>query len=204
MQIKTQIKIENCNNIDLGVIEIVENRLNIKYGINGTGKSTISKAICGSVSESQGIVGTTPKLSDLNPFKSVGNNISPTVTGTESIRSFKVFDENYINNFIFQPDELLKGSFDIFIRSADYDAGINAIETLVIQVKDILSQDEEIQRLISDFNELSASFGRETKTGIHASSSISKAFKEGNRVVNIPQEIEIYKDYIQNDKALVS
>jgi len=194
-----KIRIENCNNIDLSVIEIVENRLNIKYGINGTGKSTISKAICGSVAERQGISETTPKLSDLSPFKAVGNNISPTVTGTESIRSFKVFDENYINNFIFQPDELLKGSFDIFIRSTDYDAGINAIETLVTQVKDILSQDEEIQTLISDFNELSASFGRETKTGIHGSSSISKAFREGNRVINIPQEIEIYKEYIQND-----
>ena len=192
-----QIKIENCNNIDLGVITIVKNRLNIKYGINGTGKSTISKSICGSILDRQQ---TTQRLSELNPFKAFGNdNIRPTVTGTESILSFKVFDENYIDKFIFQPDELLKGSFDIFIRSADYDAGINAIETLVIQVKTILSQDEEIERLISDFNELSGSFGKETKTGIHGSSSLSKAFKAGNRVTNIPQDIEIYKDYIQDD-----
>lgn len=39
------IKIMNCNNIDEGNIELIEGRLNIKYAINGTGKSTISKAL---------------------------------------------------------------------------------------------------------------------------------------------------------------
>ena len=192
-----QIKIESCNNIDSGVIEIVEGHLNIKYGINGTGKSTISKSICSAVLDRQE---GTKKLSELIPFKAVSdNNVRPTVTGSELIGSVKIFDENYINEFIFQPDELLRGSFDIFIRSADYDAGINAIETLVVQVKTLLSQDADTEKLISDFNELSGSFGKQTKTGIHGSSSISKAFKEGNRVTNIPQELEIYKDYIQDD-----
>ena len=40
-----EIQINNCNNISEGTISIVENRLNIRYAINGTGKSTISKAI---------------------------------------------------------------------------------------------------------------------------------------------------------------
>ena len=40
-----KISIENCNNIDKGEIEIVPNTLNIKYANNGTGKSTIAKAI---------------------------------------------------------------------------------------------------------------------------------------------------------------
>ena len=40
-----EIIIKNCNNIDSGKIEISNNKLNIKFGINGTGKSTITKAI---------------------------------------------------------------------------------------------------------------------------------------------------------------
>ena len=36
---------ENCNNIDEGRINILEGALNIKYAVNGTGKSTISKAL---------------------------------------------------------------------------------------------------------------------------------------------------------------
>jgi ABC-type lipoprotein export system ATPase subunit len=190
------IEIKNCNNIDSGVIQIVENHLNIKYAINGTGKSTISKAICNSVMDRKN---GTNKLSELNPFKAVNDsNIKPTVTGTESIKSVKIFDESYVNEFIFQPDELLRGSFDIFIRSVDYDAGINAIETLVAEVKTLLSEDGEIEGLISDFNELSGSFGKPTKSGIHGSSSLAKALKEGNKITNIPEELEIYKDYIQD------
>jgi hypothetical protein len=46
-----EIKIQNCNNITLGKVEIKENTLNIKYAINGTGKSTISKAISASISD---------------------------------------------------------------------------------------------------------------------------------------------------------
>lgn len=44
-----RVKIENCNVVDTGAIEIEPNKLNIKYAINGTGKSTIAKAIYASV-----------------------------------------------------------------------------------------------------------------------------------------------------------
>ncbi|MBL8497471.1 MAG: AAA family ATPase [Nitrosomonas sp.] len=40
-----QIEIKNCNNIDLTVISLEEKRLNIKFAPNGTGKSTIARAI---------------------------------------------------------------------------------------------------------------------------------------------------------------
>lgn len=191
-----QIEIKNCNNIDSGVIQLVENHLNIKYAINGTGKSTLSKAIYNAVTDREN---GTNELFKLSPFKAaIDAAIKPTVTGVESIRSIKVFDETYINEFVFQSDELLKGSFDIFIRCVDYDAGINAIETLVAEVKNLLSKDQDIEELISDFNELSGSFGRQTKAGIHGSSPIAKAFKGGNKVTNIPQDLEMYKDYIQD------
>lgn len=39
------IRVKNCNCISDATIEIVEKSLNIKYGSNGTGKSTISEAI---------------------------------------------------------------------------------------------------------------------------------------------------------------
>lgn len=56
------IEIKNCNNIDSGNITLAENKLNIKFSPNGTGKSTIARAI---------ILGTTEgsNLDDLMPFK---------------------------------------------------------------------------------------------------------------------------------------
>ena len=40
-----ELTIKNCNNIDSGKIVITNGKLNIKFGINGTGKSTITRAI---------------------------------------------------------------------------------------------------------------------------------------------------------------
>lgn len=193
-----RLEIRNCNNIDSGIIEIAEDRLNIKYAINGTGKSTVSKAICNAVLDREN---STNNLSELRPFKSIDDDtIQPSVVGAESIGSIRVFDESYINEFVFKPDDLLKGSFDIFIRCPDYDAGIREIESLVAQIKSLLSEDQELEELINDFNELSGSFGKQTREGIHGSSPIAKAFKQGNRVDNIPEELEMYKDYIQDSK----
>lgn len=39
------IDIRHCNSIDAGQIRIDEHRLNIKYAMNGAGKSTIARAI---------------------------------------------------------------------------------------------------------------------------------------------------------------
>ena len=41
----TTINIQNCNNITSGEISICANKLNILFGLNGTGKSTIARAI---------------------------------------------------------------------------------------------------------------------------------------------------------------
>lgn len=190
-----EIEINHCNNIDNGKIKITEGLLNIKYAINGTGKSTVSKSIQKSVSSR---LSGNNELMELKPFKAFDNDsIAPSVTGCEAANSIKVFDEFYINEFAFQPDELLKGSFDILIRSENYDSVMAEIEELVSQIKSHFNDDDEIETLIADFDELSNSFGKPTKKGVHGSSAIAKALKGGNKVVNIPEGLEMYQNFIQ-------
>ena len=57
------VEISHCNNIDHARITLSENKLNIKFAPNGTGKSTISRAILHSV------VDDTENLNALLPFK---------------------------------------------------------------------------------------------------------------------------------------
>ena len=61
-----RLTIRNCNNIENGEFDITEGRLNIKYAINGTGKSTISKVIEAFVTNNQ------EKKDSLLPFKYYG------------------------------------------------------------------------------------------------------------------------------------
>ena len=88
--------IKNCNNIDEANISIKENFLNIKFAANGTGKSTISKAIS--------LNAVTPdKLGTLTPFKVLNdtdavNEVAPIVLGTDQISTVATFDNSYIEN----------------------------------------------------------------------------------------------------------
>ena len=191
------VKLEKCNNIETGTVELIEHTLNLKYAVNGSGKTTIARAILASIRERLGIEKNA--LATLTPFKyRKDSSGKPEVTGTQSIQSVRVFDENYMNEFVFQADELLKGSFDILIRGDAYEQGMAAIDTHVETMQKALSEDKDIADLISDFNEISSSFGKETKNGIHASSGLAKAFKGGNTVTNIPVGLEPYKSFIQH------
>ncbi|NWF88524.1 MAG: hypothetical protein HXY50_03585 [Ignavibacteriaceae bacterium] len=191
------ISIKNCNNIDEGTISIDVSRLNIKYAINGTGKSTISKAITSYLKDRKE---NSNELKNLKPFKYLNTSENnPEIFGIEHLKEVKVFDEEYVNKYVFLPDELVQGSFDIFIRDEEYEKGIKEITELTSTIQNKFAEDKDIEELINDFNELSSSFGKPVKNGIHGSSNISKAFKGGNKVLNVPTEIEEYKDFIQSE-----
>ncbi len=191
-----KIEIENCNNIDVGEVTIHEKTLNIKYAVNGTGKSTIAKAIISSVNDRNL---KTKTLTELTPFKYLGKENISKVTGTETINTIKVFDEKYINEFAFQPDELIKGSFDIFIKDERYEIGMKEISQIVDGIRENLAADVGTADLIRDFDEISASFGKTVKVGIHGASTLAKSFKEGNKVSNIPPGLELFGRYIQHE-----
>lgn len=193
------IIIKNCNNIDTGSISIKKDKLNIKYGINGTGKSTIAKALLYAVEDN---IKNTKKLDGLRPFKFIaGSENNPEITGIDDISNIMIFNEDYINEFVFSPDDLLKGSFDIFIRNDSYKKGLDDIENLVKEIRTTFDQDEDIEDLISDFTKLSDCFGRSSSTGIHGSSPISKALGNGNAIHNIPSGLEEYTDYLRQKES---
>ncbi|MDF1830618.1 hypothetical protein, partial [Cycloclasticus pugetii] len=73
------------------------------------------------------------------------------------------------------------------------------IEGLVSQIKNHFNDDRDIEALIGDFDELSSSFGKPIKKGVHGSSAIAKALKGGNKVTNIPEGLEAYQEFIQGE-----
>lgn len=69
------IEIKNCNNITMAKVAIVPSKLNIKFAPNGTGKSTISKAI------QYAVTGDEKALFELLPFKFRNENLGNTKPG---------------------------------------------------------------------------------------------------------------------------
>ncbi len=193
------LKIANCNSISEGDISIEEKRLNIKYAFNGIGKSTIAAALKYSINKD------TESLLSLTPFKYQKNKEQqPAISGNNNFNSIAVFDEKYINQFLFnEGGELLKNSFEVFIKTPTYDKNIKEIESLVRGVKNTFQKDADLDSFIDDMNQLVGRFGKKTATGgFSASSGVGKAASIGNLIANIPDNYTRFKPYIENENRI--
>jgi len=192
------IVIKNCNNIVNGEISLKENLLNIKYAINGTGKSSISKSILYHTNDK---IDSSNTLKELKPYSTLNDDsILPEVQGVDGLSRVRMFSDDYISKYIFNEDELIKGSFDIFVRNEAYETGLHEIEELVQEIKEILKSDKEIEGLKNDFGEMINAFGKDARNGLHGSSVLAKAFRDGNKVENIPADLEMFSDFIKSSE----
>lgn len=188
-----RLTIRNCNNIDNGEFNITEDRLNIKYAINGTGKSTISKAIEAFVINNQ------EKKDSLLPFKYYGKDeSSPELTGYEKFKKIAVFNEKYIEDYVYQKNELIKNSFEIFVKSPDYDRHIKGIEKLLESINITFQNHPELEELVKIFQQFIDGFGK-AKSGYSAAGAIGKGIAKGNKIDNIPAGLEVYEPYLKNN-----
>jgi ABC-type Mn2+/Zn2+ transport system ATPase subunit len=191
-----ELTITNCNNIDSGKIEITNNKLNIKFGINGTGKSTITRAIKYAIDSPQ-------LLTELIPFKHRKSEIKvvPEITINEEIKSVLIFNEEYLNQFLFKEDELISNSYEIFINTPEYKNSTEQIEQLLSEIKKVFSENEDLNKTISDFENLSKSFAT-TQTGLSKSSALYKGLKEGNKIQHIPDSLKGYSKLIKDKNCV--
>lgn len=192
------VKIYNCNNIDQGAIKIDAGRLNIKYALNGTGKTTISKALLFGLPNNE----QHNKLVSLKPFKHVGNEDAvnlPSIKGLDNVNNVEIFNEDYINQYVYLQDELVKNSFEIFIKTSDYEKHMSEIETLINNIKEMFRNNPELNELLDKLNVFVEGFGK-AKSGYSSAGSIGKGLGKGNKIINIPDGLEDYKEYLQNDQ----
>ncbi|MBU1220278.1 AAA family ATPase [Myxococcota bacterium] len=193
-----KFEIKNCNNLDSASIEIVEGRLNIKFAPNGAGKSTIAKAIQCCMSDNE------YNLKELMPFKLKKTNpdgLVPQVAGANQISSVMCFNEDYVNNIVFRPDELVSNSFDVFVKNDNYKKLERDIEIIMQKIKSLFLKNEGLENLIAKLKELGGAF-KLTKTGLNKSSIGMKCLAEGNKIQHIPVGLEQYSPFIQSDKNI--
>lgn len=196
--IRMLLKIQNCNNIDSAEIKIEPGKLNIKYAINGTGKSTIVKAITAFCHDDA------QKKDELIPFKyrNKSDVQLPEVEGAEDIKKIAVFNDEYISNYLYQSDDLLKGTFNVFIKSPDYDKHVKEIESLLREVHETFQKHNELDELIEAFNSFIKGCGK-NNSNLAKTSPLVKGFRKGNNLVNIPKGLEIYEQYLCNGEIIV-
>lgn len=187
------ISVRNCNNIDNATIEIVENVLNIFYAINGTGKSTIAKAIA-SKNEKEAI----EKLTPFKCYNSEEGNAMPQITGIEDVDTIGIFNEEYVSQYVFKTEEVIQNSFEIFVKTPDYDERLSEINELIKDAKNTFAEHNELDELLADMTVFIEGYGK-AQSGYSAAGSIGKAFGHGNKIYNVPPGLSPYEEYLKNE-----
>ncbi len=188
-----KLVINNCSNIEEAIIEIDDSKLNIKYGNNGIGKSTIAKAIL------YGQSGSLDLQRLLTPLKKgIDVGVKPSIGGLEKIKNPLIFNEDYVNKFLFRPDELVANSFDIFIRSTKYTNAVNKINNFIEGLRKVFNDDQDLLKTISDLEALLKSF-KVTSSGISKSSEVYKSLSNGNNIHNIPPELDLFSTFLKDN-----
>ena len=137
-----KIKIRNCNNIVEAEIKIMPTALNIKYGFNGTGKSTISKAISCRAS------GNDKELELLKPYITQNEDDVPTVDEMP-FHNVKVFNEDYVRDYVFKTDDIFEDSFRVFLKSEECDNLAKQISDLLSDLQNTVIDDASINDLLT-------------------------------------------------------
>lgn len=189
-----QVVIENCNSISKATLSLRPLALNIKYGPNGIGKSTIARALTLNGSDDS-------TLDQLVPFKYRGSDDAPRpdVVGADDLKSILTFNDSYVSQFVFQPDEVLKDSFEIFINTPAYKEGLDQIDSLFEALKLTFTDEAEFESAIDSFSELKSAFSL-TKSGAVAKTSKGyKALGVSSKITNIPEPLQGYSSFIQSE-----
>lgn len=186
------ITIEHCNSLDSAVFSLTSGALNIKYGPNGIGKSTLSKALEASI-KGEGLLG-------LLPFKHRASKTRPTpsVSGADAFTTISVFNEDYVSQFVFQQDEVVQNSFAIFVKTADYDKEMAKLDSCLAGVRKAFAENVEVEQAIKDLSDLRAAVSVTRNGEIARNSKIHKALGNGNKIEHIPATVSGYELFLRS------
>ncbi len=183
------ITIKNCNNIRKGNICIEKNKLNIKYGINGTGKSTIALAI--------------ENKDDLSFLKTFGSLEEPSVEFSENINKVVTFNSDFVNNIVFNGDTVINNSFEVFIKSDQYDEKRKLIlEELKSLNKENIA-DENTKKLLETLSNLEPRLKLKTSGEVYQTSDFKSILNKQN-IYQIPKELESYSDFLSDKEKNIN
>ncbi len=193
------ITLRHCKNIDTATFRVEPKKLNIKYAPNGTGKSSIADGIRCAISGDQDLI------ESIKPFKDRGHDTSASFEsdGLDEYKSVEIFNEDYVSNVVFLRDGLFAPSFDVFVKTEEYEETLERIEHLLGDVKKCLEKDET-KLLINTLGVLLTNIcGNSGLTGsnlLRATAPAKKGFANGNLRVDIPAEFSSFSAYIGSDR----
>ena len=90
-------------------------------------------------------------MKKLTPYAHIGvadDTLLPRVEGLNEDIRIAVFNEEYVNQYVFMEDELVKNSFEIFVKTPRYDELTDEINELISSIRTMFDDTPELETLI--------------------------------------------------------
>lgn len=182
-----KINLENCNNISEGEITLKKDSLNIYYAMNGTGKSTIGKAL--------ELLAKGENLVSLKPFN---GDSTPSGTLNEEIENVLLFNEEFVNTIVFNKSEVINNAFEVFIKSSKYDLLQTSINSKLSKIHFNPETHENLGNLFRVGESVINKFSL-TKTGDIKKVGLMKNLANSKSIFTLPEKIKKFQPLMSKE-----
>lgn len=183
--------IENCNCINQAEISIESNCLNIKYAMNGTGKSTISKAILLKSQDEDAL------KQQLRPYGTDEESEEQPKVSNIPYKKIKVFNDNYVNTKVLAKENFFDNPYMIFLNTGECDKLENNIQEMLIDLQDAIWNVDNLDVLRNMFNSYFAIFKLKGDS-IAKTGGVGELLKGNGSGFERYHELEDYKPFYNN------
>ena len=125
------------------------------------------------------------------------------VTITPTFNKILVFNEDFVNQVVFVEDEVIENSFEVFLKTPDYDAKKLQLDSHLQTLKNVLQNDSEIIKLQNDLAKINQKFKR-TPKGKLSNTGAMKSLLSKQNLYNIPSELDEYRPFLDNTDINIS
>ena len=181
------VEVLNCNNITSANIHLRKDYLNIRYAMNGIGKSTIAAAIS-----------MFSKDENLSALRAFGSEIEPTCKLPETVDTVLLFNEEFVKTIVFQQSEVIQNSFEIFIKTTAYEERQNAIDKRLKNLRVEINQNADLQRIVSVGRNVLDKF-QLTQSGALRKSSRLKSLTSSESIFKLPDELKNFQPLMDKE-----
>jgi wobble nucleotide-excising tRNase len=182
-----EVTIENCNNIKSAIIKIKKNKLNLHYAMNGTGKSTIGKAIH--------FKSRNQPFDSLTPFSSED---TPSIIFSEPINNVLIFNEEFVNTIVFKESEVIQNAFEIFLKSPKYDEFKTKVEARIKKIRIDSSSDDLLSIILGPGKNILEKI-KLTNDNQLKKVGLVKSIATSNNIYKLPDSLQHFKPFMEKD-----
>lgn len=198
-----EIELRNCRNISAAVdgapLVIKKNALNVFYGKNGTGKTTVGLALkCLNDNSEENL----KRLESFKYKESADPALAPTISCAPRIKSLHIFNDEWVESHCFVKDTLQSDAYELYVR----DAEVRRLEKKRKDKLGLLNKalaNGDVEDLRKALTALKKGLGGLKSNGeFKASAPVVKAFKNGVPIEPIPDGLSLIIDSMTaRDKA---